>query len=165
MKAKDRKINLLMVDDEVDFLTPLAQRLESRDFQVTTATEGKSAVKAAEKGGFDVAVLDLEMPGMNGIELLQILKKNHNFLEVIILTGHGRVATYKEAKKLGAFSYLEKPFDMDELLEKLKDAYHIRLKRKFEKDKKRQEALDILGMGASPLAILRSLMSMDDDEK
>ncbi len=165
MGDKERKINLLMVDDELDFLTPLAKRLETRNFQITTATDGESAIKAAKKGGFDVAILDLVLPGMDGIEILQILKKNHKFLEVIILTGHGKVSTYKEAKKLGAFSYLEKPFDMDELLEKLKDAYHTRLKRKFEHDKKRQEELDILNMGASPLAILKSLMSLDDDEK
>ena len=165
MGNENKKINLLMVDDEEEFLNSLAERLEARDFIVTTATEGETAIDAAKKGGFDVAILDLNLPGMDGIEILKILKANHKFLEVIILTGHGRVDTYKEATKLGAFSYLEKPFDMDELLEELKNAYHTRLKRKFEHDKKRQEELDILAMGSSPLGILRSLMEMDDDEK
>lgn len=165
MGNENKKINLLMVDDEEEFLNSLAERLQNRDFNVTTATDGETAIGAAKKGGFDVALLDLKLPGMDGMEILQILKSNHKFLEVIILTGHGKVATYKEATKLGAFSYLEKPFDMDELLEELKNAYHTRLKKKFEHDKKRQEELEVLSMGASPLAILKSLMEMDDDEK
>ena len=165
MVSENKKINLLMVDDEVDFLSSLAERLETRDFNVTTATEGEKAIEAAKKGGFDVAILDLRLPGMDGIEILKILKANHKFLEVIILTGYGKIDSYKEATKLGAFSYLEKPFDMDKLLEELKEAYHTRLKKKFEHDKKRQEEMDVLAMGSSPLAILKSLMEMDDDEK
>lgn len=165
MSSEDRKINLLMVDDEKEFLDSLSERLETRDFQVTTATEGPKAIEAAQNGLFDVAILDLNLPGMDGIEILQILKQNHKFLEVIILTGYGKVDTYKEATKLGAFNYLEKPFDFDKLIEEIKEAYHARLKKKFEHDKKRQEELDILSMGASPLAILKSLMEMDDDEK
>lgn len=165
MGNENKKINLLMVDDEEDFLNSLAERLQTRDFDVTTATEGPAAIDAAKKGGFDVAILDLNLPGMDGIEILKILKENHKFLEVIILTGFGRVDSYKEATKLGAYSYLEKPFDMEKLLEELKNAYHTRLKKKFEHDKKRQEELDVLAMGASPMAILKSLMDMDDDEK
>ena len=165
MGDENKRINLLMVDDEEDFLASLAERLEVRDFTVTTASEGEGAIKAAQKGGFDVAILDLNLPGMDGMEVLKILKSNHKFLEVIILTGYGKIESYKEATKLGAFSYLEKPFDMDQLLEELKNAYHTRLKKKFEHDKKRREELEVLAMGASPLAILRSLMEMDDDEK
>ena len=165
MSNEDRKINLLMVDDEKDFLDSLAERLKTRDFDVTTATEGPAAIDAAKNGLFDVAILDLKLPGMDGMEILKILKKNHKFLEVIILTGYGKIDSYKEATKLGAFSYLEKPFDLEKLLEELKDAYHTRLKKKFEHDKNRQEALDTLSMGDSPLGILRALMQMDDDEK
>lgn len=101
---------------------------------------------------------------MDGIELLKILKENHKFLEVIILTGYGKVDSYKEATKLGAFDYLEKPFDIDKLLEELKDAYRARLKKKFKNDKKRQAKMDLPSMG-SPLAILNALKRMDDDEK
>ena len=90
MGNEDKKINLLMVDDEQDFLDSLAERLETRDFTVTTATEGESAINAANKGGFDVAILDLNLPGMDGMEILKILKSKHKFLEVIILTGHGK---------------------------------------------------------------------------
>ena len=164
MGNENKKINLLMVDDEEDFLNSLAERLETRDFNVTTATEGPNAIEAAEKGGFDVAILDLNMPGMDGIELLKILKGNHKFLAVIILTGYGKVDSYKEATKLGAFEYLEKPFDLDKLLEEIKNAYHTRLKKKFQHDAKRQEELYMLSMG-DPLTILKSLMEMDDNEK
>ncbi len=164
MGNENKKINLLMVDDEQDFLNSLAERLETRDFDVTTATEGPEAIQAAEKGGFDVAILDLKLPGMDGMEILRILKKNHKFLEVIILTGYGKIDSYKEATELGAFNYLEKPFDMEKLLEELKNAYHTRLKKKFEHDKKRQEEMDLMAMG-DPMTILKALREMDDDEK
>ncbi len=165
MPDDNRKINLLMVDDEEDFIAPLAKRLARRDFQVTTATEGKLAIKAAKKGNFDVALLDLKMPRMDGMELLQILKKKHKFLEVIILTGHGGIHSAVEATKLGAYSYLEKPFDFDKLIEELKEAYQTRLKKKFKHDQKRRQEIEILSMGSSPMGILRSLIKIDDDDK
>ena len=165
MSNNEKKINLLIVDDEEDFLKSIAERLGMRDFDVTTATEGKIAIKAAKKGKFDVAILDMKMPGMDGMELLQILKKKHKFLEVIILTGHGAIDSAVEATKLGAYSYLEKPYDFENLLEVLKKAYEARLRKKFEHDKKRMEELEMLSMGSSPMGILKSLMHMDDDEK
>ena len=106
MSDKEKKIKILIVDDEEDFLNSIAERLGMRDFDVTTATEGKTAVKAAKKGKFDVAILDMKMPGMDGMELLQILKKKHKFLEVIILTGHGAIDSAVEATKLGATLWL-----------------------------------------------------------
>lgn len=165
MSDKEKKIKLLIVDDEEDFLKSIAERLGMRDFDVSTATEGKRAIKAAKKGKFDVAILDMKMPGMDGMELLQILKKKHKFLEVIILTGHGAIDSAVEATKLGAYSYLEKPYDFEKLLDVLKKAYEARLRKKFEHDKKRMEELDMLSMGSSPMGILKSLMHMDDDEK
>ena len=165
MPDENKKINLLMVDDEEDFLSSLAERLGHRDFNVTTATEGAQAVKAAKKGTFDVAILDMNLPGMDGMELLRILKKKHKYLEVVILTGYGKITSAVEATKLGAYSYLEKPFDFEKLLEVLKEAYHTRLKKKFERDKKRMEELQMLSMGSSPMGILKSLIKMDDDEK
>ncbi len=154
-----------MVDDEKDFLDSLAERLGNRDFNVTTVTEGAQAVKAAKKGSFDLALLDLNLPGMDGMEVLQILKKKHKFLEVLILTGYGKINSAVEATKLGAYSYLEKPFDFEKLLEVLKEAYQARLKKKFEHDKKRLEELQMLSMGSSPMGILKSLIKIDDDEK
>ena len=165
MSDEGKKIKLLIVDDEEDFLKSISERLGMRDFDVTTATEGKLAIKVAKKGKFDVAILDMKMPGMDGMELLQILKKKHKFLEVIILTGHGAIDSAVEATKLGAYSYLEKPYDFEKLLEVLKKAYEARLRKKFEHDKKRMEELEMLSMGASPMGILKSLMHMDDEEK
>jgi len=163
--GKEKQIKLLLVDDEVEFLDSLSQRLSLRDFEVTKATDGKEAIKAAKKGQFDVAILDLRMPGMDGTEVLKILKDKHKWLEVIMLTGYGSVDSAVEATKLGAFTYLEKPMDFDKLVDVLKDAYTARLKKKFEHDKKRMEDIEFLSMGASPMAILTSLRRLDDDEK
>ncbi|MFC1825418.1 response regulator [Thermodesulfobacteriota bacterium] len=165
MSDEEKKIKLLIVDDEEEFLRATAERLMTRDFDVTTASEGKHAIKVAKKGKFDVAILDLRMPGMDGMELLQILKKKHKFLEVIILTGYVSIDSAVEATKLGAFSYLEKPYDFEKLLEVIKEAYETRLRKKFEHDKKRTEEIQTLAMGSSPMSILRSLIHLDDDEK
>ena len=165
MSDKQKKIKLLLVDDEVDFLNSLAKRLGKRDFDINTATEGNLAIKAAKKGKFDVAILDMKMPGMDGMELLRILKKKHKFLEVIILTGYGGIDSAVEATKLGAYAYLEKPYDFENLLEVLQKAFETRLKKKFEHDKKRMEEIEMLSMGTSPMGILRSLMHLDDDDR
>ena len=165
MSDKKKQIKLLMVDDEEKFLSATAERLGLRDFDVTTATEGKQAIRAAKEGTFDVAILDLRMPGMDGMELLKILKKKHKFLEVIILTGYASLDSAVEATKLGAFTYLEKPYNIEKLLEVLKEAYETRLRKKFEHDKKRTEEIELLSMGSSPMGIFRSLRRIDDDEK
>ena len=165
MSDESPKIKLLIVDDEEDFLKSIAERLGMRDFDVTTATEGKLAIKAAKKGKFDVAILDMRMPGMDGMDLLQTLKKKHKYLEVIILTGFGSIDSAVEATKLGAYSYLEKPYDFEKLIAEIKEAYEARLRKKFEHDKKRMEEIETLSMGSSPMGILRSLMRIDDDEK
>ena len=157
------KIKLLMVDDERDFLNSLTKRLGKRDFDTTTSTEGNLAIEIAKKGRFDVAILDMKMPGMNGMELLRILKQKHKYLEIIILTGYGGLDSAVEAMHKGAYSYLEKPFDFEKLLEVIKKAYGARLKKKFEHDKKRKKEIEMLSMGSSPIGILRSLIKIDDD--
>jgi len=165
MSEETKKIKLLIVDDEEDFLNSIAERLGMRDFDIMTASEGTQAVKLAKKGMFDLALLDLRMPGMDGMELLGILKKKHKFLEVIMLTGHSAIESAVEATKLGAYSYLEKPCEIERLIEELKNAYESRLRKKFEHDKKRMEEIEMLAMGSSPMGILKSLVRMDDDEK
>jgi DNA-binding NtrC family response regulator len=154
-----------VVDDELDHLQLTADRLELRDFDVTTATTGKEAIKAAKKSKFDLALLDLRMPGVDGKEVLATLKKKHKFLEVVILTGHASLDSAVECTKLGAFDYLTKPYDLEQLLEVLKRAYEERLKKKFEFDQKRMDEIAILTAGASPMGILRALVRLDDDEK
>jgi DNA-binding NtrC family response regulator len=159
------KIKLLIVDDEVQFLDSVARRLEMRDFDVTKATNGAEAVEAARQGKFDLALLDLKMPGMDGKQVLEILKKEHKYLEVVILTGHGSVDSAVECTKLGAFSYLPKPYELENLLEVLKQAYEGRLKKKFESDHARMNKILDMAAGSSPLAILRELRKLDDEEK
>ena len=163
--SDEKKIKLMLVDDEKDFLDSLDRRLGKRDFDICTATEGNQAISLAQKEKFDVAILDMKMPGMDGMELLGILKKKHKFLEILILTGYGGVDSAVEATKLGAYAYLEKPYEFDQLLETIKNAFEARLKKKFEHDKNRMEELQTLSMGSSPLGILRSLMTLDDDRK
>ena len=163
--SDEKLIKVLLVDDEVKLLESVSQRLSLRDFEVTTAPDGKKAIKAAKGDKFDVAIVDLRMPGMDGKEVLKTLKKRHKWLEVIILTGYGSVDSAAECTKLGAFGYLEKPCDFDKLIDVLKQAYTERLKKKFKHDKKRMEDIDFLSMGASPMSILASLRRLDDDEK
>ena len=160
-----KKIKLLIVDDEVRFLQSISKRLALRDFDVTTASNGKEAVKVAKRGKYDIAVLDLKMPEMDGTELLKILKKKHKFLEILILTGYGSTESTVECMKLGAFNYLKKPVDFERLVEALKDAYEARLKKKYKYDKNRMEEIRMLSMGSSPLGILKTLIRIDDDEK
>jgi DNA-binding NtrC family response regulator len=156
------KIKLLIVDDEVKFLDSIARRLEMRGFEVTKASRGKEALKAAETGGFDLALLDLKMPGMDGTQVLSVLKREHKYLEVIMLTGHGSISSAVECTKLGAFSYLSKPYELEKLLEVLRDAYETRLKKKFAADQERLEKIRQLRdehtpeeVGLTPEAILQ----------
>lgn len=161
----DNKIKLLIVDDEISFLNSIAKRLEMRDFDVTKAKDGKEALDAARSEKFDLALVDLKMPGMSGQQLLECLRKDHRFLEVIILTGHGSLESAVECTKLGAFSYLPKPYELDRLIDLLKEAYQVRLQNKFENDLVRMEKIQRIALGDSPLGILRRLKELDDEEK
>jgi len=110
---------VLLVDDEEEFLNTLTKRLEMRGLKVTGATRGAEAVKLADKENFDAIVVDLAMPGMDGLETLKRIKKSHPDAEIIMLSGQGTVKTSIEAMKLGAEDFLEKPVDIQELLTKI----------------------------------------------
>ena len=161
----ESKIKLLIVDDEVKFLDSIAERLEMRGFDVTKATNGQDAIDAARNKQYDLALLDLKMPGLNGKDVLEILKRDHRYVEVIILTGHGSLESAVECTKLGAYGYLPKPYELDKLLEILKEAYQERLQKKFEFDKERMDKIMSIATGNSPLAILREMRKLDNDEK
>jgi DNA-binding NtrC family response regulator len=158
-------IRLLMVDDEVEFLDSLAERLEQRGFSVFKAYDAEQALALAERERFDLAVVDLRMPGMDGQALLETLKREHKYLEVVILTGFGTVESAFECSRLGAFGYLAKPFDLDKLLNVLKDAFAERMRKKFQHEQERAQKLAELSLGASPLGILRAMKELDDQEK
>ena len=158
-------IKLLIVDDEVKFLASIAQRLMMRGFIVTTASDGQEAIKKAHAEKFDLALLDLKMPGLDGKQVLEILKKEHKHLEVIILTGHGSYESAAECTRLGAFGYLPKPYELEKLLEVLRSAYEARMKKKFESDINKMEKLMKIATGAGPLSILQEMKKLDDDVK
>jgi DNA-binding NtrC family response regulator len=163
--ANQNKIKLLLVDDEVKFLQSVAKRLMLKDFDVIAASTGSEAISAAEKDLFDVAVVDFQMPGMDGNQVLKVLKDRHRYIEVIMLTGHATIDSAVESTKLGAFKYLEKPYDFEKLVEVIKEAYEARLKKKFEHNQKRMEEIQKLSIGSSPLGLLKALARLDDEEK
>jgi DNA-binding NtrC family response regulator len=158
-------IKLLIVDDESRFLKAIATRLTKRGFEVRTAENGADAVALAREQKFDIALLDLKMPGIDGGEVLRILKEEHDFLEAVILTGHGSLESAVELTKLGAFSYLPKPYELEKLIEVLKDAFQARLEKKFQADVAKREEILKSSQGESPLGILRKLQALDDERK
>jgi len=121
-KSKAGQIKLLLVDDEKGFADIIAKRMSKRDIDVTKAYSGAEALQAIRKANFDVAVLDLKMEDMDGIEILKIFKKMDPDLAVIMLTGHGSEAAAKDGVKFGAFDYLTKPCDLEELIKKIQEA-------------------------------------------
>ena len=124
---KHMKAKVLLVDDEEDFVKTLSQRLEVRGLKVTGVHRGEDAVKLTDEQQFDVIVLDLAMPGMDGLETMKMIKENHPDAEIIILSGQGTVKTSIEAMKLGAEDFLEKPVDLKELLSKIDEAKNKRI--------------------------------------
>jgi DNA-binding NtrC family response regulator len=115
---------ILLVDDEVVFTTNMSKLLTNRGYKVTAANSGDAAIQALEKENFDVVVLDLKMPGMDGLTTLKEIKKLGLFTETLILTGHGSIDTALEAIKLGAYDYLTKPCEIEDLLGKIEGAWH-----------------------------------------
>ncbi|MCD6293668.1 MAG: response regulator [Deltaproteobacteria bacterium] len=123
------KKRILLVDDEEDLVEALAERLRNRDFDVDTALTGEDALEKLRQYNFDVAIVDVKMPGIGGIETLKAIKKMKPLTEVIMLTGHGTVETAIEGLKNGAYDFLMKPSDMTTLLEKIGAACDRRLEQ------------------------------------
>ncbi|MFH1955101.1 MAG: response regulator [Pseudomonadota bacterium] len=114
---------ILLVDDEIVFTGNMSKLLTTRGYKVTAVNNGNSAIRALEDEDFDVVVLDLKMPGMDGITTLREIRKLGLFTETLILTGHGSIDTAMEAIKLGAYDYLSKPCEIDELVDKIEGAW------------------------------------------
>ena len=160
---ENNKINLLIVDDEVHFLESISKSLEARDFKVIAVDRGEKAIEAARKNPIDIALVDLKMPGINGEETLKALKAEHEWMEVVILTGHGTIDSAVECTKGGAFSFLQKPCNLDDLLEALKEAYKKKvMNRKRIKEKKMDDLLKI-SISGSPREILARLREIDKE--
>ena len=131
-------IRMLLVDDEDDFRTTLANRLKLRRIDITDAASGSEAIELVKQRPFDVAVIDVKMPGIDGIETLAEIKKIDPSIEVIMLTGHASIESGMESMKIGAYDYVMKPCDIDELLTKTADAYQhkLLLEKGVEKEEK-----------------------------
>ncbi|MHC1788077.1 response regulator [Solidesulfovibrio sp.] len=116
-------LRVLAVDDEADFIETLVKRFTYRQISVTAASNGPEALALLDREAFDVVILDMRMPGMDGLTVLQEIKKRHPLVEVIILTGHASVEAGSQGMSLGAYDYVLKPVDFGELLEKANKAY------------------------------------------
>ena len=130
MTYDPQKIDLLLVDDDADFRESVARRFNRRGFQVQEATHGEQALQLASLRQFDVVILDLVMPGLSGIQVLEQLKLSHPESEVILLTGQGTIETAVQAMKIGAYDFLTKPFPLAELEALIEKAYERRQLRK-----------------------------------
>ena len=117
-----KNFRVLLVDDETEFVQAMAERLKMRDLDANTVYDGEQALSFVGGQEPDVMVLDLKMPGIDGMEVLRQVKKSYPKLQVIILTGHGTEKDEEEARRLGAFEYLEKPVPLDVLIKKMKQA-------------------------------------------
>ena len=118
----DKRPRILLVDDEEGYVAVLAKRLARRNFVVRTALSGSEAIRILRNDTFDLAVLDLKMEDMDGLEVLKVFKVMEPKMPVIFLTGHGSETAAREGIDLGAFDYLVKPCDLAELIERIKDA-------------------------------------------
>ncbi len=121
-KDQIKSTKLLLIDDEEGYVTILAKRLAKRNFLVKTALSGVEAIRLLRNESFDLAVLDLKMEDMDGIEVLKVFKAMEPEMPVIILTGHGSETAAREGMEFGAFDYLVKPCDLSELVERIREA-------------------------------------------
>ena len=116
-------LKALLVDDEAEFVTTLAERLQIRGIQARTATDGQQALAMIESEKPQVVVLDIMMPGISGLEVLDYIKKNYPKIEVILLTGRGSTKEGIEGMQLGAFDFLMKPVKIEELIPRMLEAF------------------------------------------
>jgi len=116
---------VLLVDDEEEFVSALSERLMLRGIEVDSALNGEEALARLVEKEFEVVILDVMMPGLGGLEVLRQIKTTHPNTQVILLTGHGATREGIEGMRLGAFDYLIKPVDIEEMLEKMKEAAKI----------------------------------------
>jgi DNA-binding NtrC family response regulator len=124
MNAENVKaIRVLLVDDEADFMETLVKRMKKRGLDVNGVKNGEDALEELEKNTYDVVVLDVKMPDIHGIEVLKIINTRKYAVETIMLTGHASLELAMQGMESGAYDYLMKPMDLDELLYKIEDAF------------------------------------------
>jgi len=124
--GEKNRVRVLLVDDEEGYVNVLSNRLSKRKIDVMKAYSGSEAIQVLRKNDFDVAVVDLKMEDIDGIEVLKIFKKMDPRLEVIMLTGHGSEQAARDGIQFGAFDYLTKPCELQELVDKIREAHEKR---------------------------------------
>lgn len=134
-----RPDRVLLVDDEESFVEILAERMRSRGLEVSCATSGREALKMAQEAAYDAVVLDLAMPGLDGLETLRRMRELQPDLQVMILSGRATVKTAVEAIQLGAIDIFEKPTEVETLVERIRSARAARLAKD---DQATQEQID-----------------------
>ena len=157
-----KKIRVLFVDDEEKFLRATATRLETRGLEVHAFASGAKALNAAATTKFHVALVDLKMPGMDGEVLLARLKELHPLVEVVILTGHGSVASAVRATQAGAYEYLQKPCELDDVLTVLSKAYakHVAAMDSVKEAEVAELMRKAIGLG--PVGLLEELRKLTE---
>lgn len=141
-------VQLLIVDDEERFLETTRRLMANRGVQTKTAPSGAEALRIIDETPVDVVILDVKMPGMDGVETLQRIKRHYPLIEVIMLTGHGSVDSAVKGLRMGAFDYVMKPCDIPDLLAKVEEAYG---KKKSMEEKIRKVQVD--RMISHPMAV------------
>lgn len=160
-----KQIKLLFVDDEERFLNGMTQRLKLRDMVVHSFNNGADALESAKKENYDIALIDLKMPGMDGEELLKKLKQKIPAMEVIILTGHGSEESAIRTFRGGAYEYLMKPCELDELMSAITRAYTKRLKAKNQAMKDKANAIIAASEDFTPRELLRMLQDLEEENE
>ena len=120
------QMKIMLVDDEERFLTTTQKLLSRKGYDILTASSGAEALETLRTHNVHVVILDVKMPGMDGIETLKAIKRNFPLVEVIMLTGHGTIDSAVEGLKSGATDYLTKPTDVQDLIEKAEEAFEKR---------------------------------------
>lgn len=157
------KLSLLFVDDEEEFVNYMSKRLTARDFEVTSFTNAAQALAKTADQTFDVALIDLKMPEMDGEELLHKLKDRDPLMEIIILTGHGTIKSATRTTKAGAYEYLLKPCEFDDLITSITNAYAKRMKNiNADKDVEINKVIEN-ALGKSPIQLLNELKKLNQD--
>ena len=121
-----KNVRVLLVDDQVEFVETLVKRITRRGLDIRGVSSGQEALAFLDAHPVDVVVLDVKMPGMDGIEVLRLIKRLHPGIEVIMLTGHASLEMAMKGMENGAYDYLMKPMDIDELLYKIEDASNLK---------------------------------------
>lgn len=117
-----KRTNVLVVDGQDDFRVPLVKRLQKRNFIIRGAQGGRTALEMMAEDPADIVLLDLRMPDMDGLDMLQVLKQRHPATQVVVLTGYASLESAQTAQRLGALDYLMKPGNLDEILSKIHEA-------------------------------------------